>query len=189
MAAIAAFSPSYFKPKDEATLVASCAEIAEAAPALPFYFYDIPSMTGVQLSMPLSLELATKSIPTIAGIKFTNSNLMAYQQCLHAQNHRFDIPWGNDETLLVALALGGSGGRWQHLQFRRTALPPVAGRLCEGDLAKARAEQYHSVELVELLAGYGFMERRQDGHVVPGRRRRPPPACPTRTWPPSKSRN
>lgn len=157
VAAIAAFSPSYFKPKDEATLVASCAEIAEAAPALPFYFYDIPSMTGVQLSMPLFLELATKSIPTIAGIKFTNSNLMAYQQCLHAQNHRFDIPWGNDETLLGALALGASGAVGSTYNFVAPLYHRLLAAFAKGDLAKARAEQYHSVELVELLSGYGFM--------------------------------
>jgi len=33
--------------------VACCAEIAGAAPALPFYFYDIPILTGVQFSMPI----------------------------------------------------------------------------------------------------------------------------------------
>lgn len=157
VAAIAAFSPSYFKPKDVATLVACCAEIAGAAPALPFYFYDIPSMTGVQLSMPAFLELATKSVPTLAGIKFTNPDLMAYQQCLHAQGHRFDIPWGSDETLLGALALGASGAVGSTYNFAAPIYHRVLAAFAQGDLAKARAEQYRSVELVELLAGFGFM--------------------------------
>src|SRR5690349_10205207 len=43
VAAIAALAPSYFKPASLATLVDCCAAIAAAAPALPFYFYDIPS--------------------------------------------------------------------------------------------------------------------------------------------------
>src|SRR5947208_724615 len=42
--AIAAVAPSYFKPRSVDVLVACCAEIACAAPAVPFYFYDIPSM-------------------------------------------------------------------------------------------------------------------------------------------------
>src|SRR5262249_26108109 len=46
-AAIAALAPSYFKPRSLDALVTCCAEIAGAAPALPFYFYDIPVLTGV----------------------------------------------------------------------------------------------------------------------------------------------
>lgn len=157
VAAIAAFSPSYFKPKDVETLVACCAEIAGAAPALPFYFYDIPSMTGVQLSMPALLSLATKRVPTLAGIKFTNPNLMAYQQCLHSHGHRFDIPWGSDETLLGALALGASGAVGSTYNFAAPLYHRLLAAFGEGDLVKARAIQYRSVQLVELLDGYGFM--------------------------------
>ncbi len=50
--AIAALAPSYFKPRHLETLIACCAEIAAGAPATPFYFYDIPGLTGVSLSMP-----------------------------------------------------------------------------------------------------------------------------------------
>ncbi|WP_406696273.1 dihydrodipicolinate synthase family protein [Singulisphaera sp. Ch08] len=157
VAAIAAFSPSYFRPKDVNTLVACCAEIASAAPALPFYYYDIPSMTGVQLSMPDFLDLATASIPTLAGIKFSNPDLMAYQQCLHAQNGRFDIPWGSDETLLGAVALGGTGAVGSTYNFAAPIYHRALAAFSQGDLAKARVEQYRSVQLVDLLAGLGFM--------------------------------
>src|SRR6476619_1422190 len=71
--AIAAFAPSYFKPKSVDTLIACCREIASAAPALPFYFYDIPAFTGVQLPMPDFLKTAPGRVPTMAGLKFTNS--------------------------------------------------------------------------------------------------------------------
>ncbi|SIO62564.1 N-acetylneuraminate lyase [Singulisphaera sp. GP187] len=157
VAAIAAFSPSYFKPKDVQTLVACCAEIAAAAPALPFYFYDIPSMTGVRLSMPAFLDLASATVPTLAGLKFTNPDLMAYQQCLHSQNGRFDVPWGSDETLLGALALGASGAVGSTYNFAAPLYHRVLAAFAQGDLAQARAEQYRSVQLVDLLDGYGFM--------------------------------
>src|SRR5690242_1555918 len=45
-AAVAALAPSYFKPTSVDALAACCAEVAAAAPGLPFYFYDIPVLTG-----------------------------------------------------------------------------------------------------------------------------------------------
>ena len=46
-AAISTFAPSYFKPPTLAHLIDFCAAIAAEAPDLPFYYYEIPSMTGV----------------------------------------------------------------------------------------------------------------------------------------------
>src|SRR5205814_350870 len=108
-AAISALAPSYFKPRSLEDLIACCADIAAAAPGTPFYFYDIPVLTGVSLSMPAFLAQAPARIPTFAGLKFTNSDLMAYNECLHAGDGRWDIPFGFDEILLCALSLGARG--------------------------------------------------------------------------------
>lgn len=155
--AIAALAPSYFKPKSLDALIACCAEIAGAAPALPFYFYDIPVLTGVQFSMPDFLAKAPERIPTLAGIKFTNPDLMAYQRCLHAADRAFDIPWGVDEYLLAALALGAAGGVGSSYNFAAPLYRRVITAFKSGDLETARREQYRSVELIELLAGVGYM--------------------------------
>ena len=156
-AAIAALAPSYFKPRSLDALVACCAEIAGAAPALPFYFYDIPVLTGVQFSMPDFLAVAAERIPTLAGIKFTNPDLMAYQRCLHVQQGRFDIPWGMDEYLLAALALGAVGAVGSSYNFAAPLYHRLMAAFSQGDLVAARAEQYRSVQLIELLAGFGYM--------------------------------
>src|SRR5215207_827376 len=92
--AISAMAPSYFKPVTVDGLIACCAEIASAAPSTPFYFYDIPSLTGVSLPMPDFLERAPERIPTLAGLKFTNSDLMSYQLCLRSGGGRYDVPYG-----------------------------------------------------------------------------------------------
>lgn len=155
--AIAALAPSYFKPTTLDTLIACCAEIAGAAPEVPFYFYDIPVMTGVRLSMPDFLARATERIPTLAGIKFTNPDMMAYQQCLQAQDGRFDIPWGLDEYLLAALALGAVGGVGSSYNFAAPIYQRIISAFKQGDLLTARAEQFRSVRLIELLAGFGYM--------------------------------
>src|SRR5262245_35366271 len=56
--AISAVAPSYVKPKSLEVLIEWCAELASAAPETPFYFYDIPHLTGVSFSMPEFLEQA-----------------------------------------------------------------------------------------------------------------------------------
>jgi N-acetylneuraminate lyase len=155
--AIAALSPSYFKPKSLDTLIACCADIAAAAPGVPFYFYDIPSMTGVTLPMAEFLETAQSRIPTLAGIKFSNPDLMAYQRCLHAGGGRFDMPWGTDEYLLAALAVGAVGGVGSTYNFAAPIYTRLIAAFETGDLATARAEQFRSVQLVDLLTASGFM--------------------------------
>ena len=156
-AAISALTPSYFKPSRLDALTACCAEIAAAAPALPFYFYDIPSLTGVLFSMPEFLNVAADRIPTLAGIKFTNADLMSYQRCLHSHAGRFDIPWGMDECLLAALALGAQGAVGSSYNFAAPLYQRILDAFALGDLAAARREQFRSVELIERLARVGYM--------------------------------
>jgi N-acetylneuraminate lyase len=155
--AIAALSPSYFKPKALDDLVACCSEIAGAAPALPFYYYDIPSLTGVQFSIPEFLKIAPDRILSFAGIKFTNIDLIAYQSCLRVQPGRFDIAWGVDECLLAALAFGAVGAVGSSYNFAAPIYQRVMEAFSRGDFATARAEQYRSVQLIEILASFGYM--------------------------------
>jgi N-acetylneuraminate lyase len=154
--AIAALSPSYFKPKTVDTLVACCQEVASAAPTVPFYFYDIPVMTNVSLSMPDFLDLAAERIPTLAGLKFTNPDLMAYQRILRVQGGRFDAPWGLDEMLLPALAVGAVGAVGSTYNFAAPIYHRVMAAFAKGDFAAARGEQFRSVQLIDVLIRHGF---------------------------------
>ena len=157
-AAVAALSPSYFKPRTVAALVDTCAQIAGGAPDLPFYFYDIPALTGVTLSMPDFLAQGQAKIPNLAGIKWTNPDLYAYQLCLRAPGG-FDLPWGNDEYLLAALALGARGAVGSTYCFAAPIYHRLMKAFAAGDLEQAREEQYRSCLLVRTLAGVpsGFM--------------------------------
>jgi N-acetylneuraminate lyase len=156
-AAISAVAPSYFKPRSLQDLIACCADVAAAAPGVPFYYYDIPPMTGLSFPMPDFLAAASDRIPTLAGVKFSNPDLAAYQQCLHVDDGRFDIPWGIDEYLLAALALGGRGGVGSSYNFAAPLYRRLIDAFDRGDLSGARAEQYRSVQLISLLAGFGYM--------------------------------
>ena len=155
--AIAALAPSYFRPRDLDALIACCADIAGAAPHTPFYFYDIPVLTGVSFAMADFLDRAADRIPTLAGIKFTNSDLMSYQLCLHADAGRFDIPYGTDEWLLAALALGAKGAVGSSFNFAAPVYHRLLADFASGDLDGARREQFCSVQLVRTLATRGYL--------------------------------
>ncbi len=152
--AISALAPSYFKPRSVDALIACCADIAAAAPETPFYYYDIPVLTGVSLPMVEFLEKASARIPTLAGLKFTNPDLMAYLQCLRAGD--WDIPWGIDEWMLSALATGARGAVGSSFNFAGPLyLGLIAAFEC-GDLAAARAAQPRSTRLSARLARDGY---------------------------------
>lgn len=155
--AVAALAPGYFRPRDVSALADCCARIAGAAPSLPFYFYDIPALTGVNLPMPDFLDAASARVPTLAGIKFTNPDLAAYQRCLRAAGGRFDVPWGIDEALLAAWAVGARGAVGSTYNFAARVSLRAVGALERGDLDAARAEQWRTVELVRVLAGFGYL--------------------------------
>jgi N-acetylneuraminate lyase len=156
-ATIAAVAPSYFKPKSLDVLIQWCAELAAAAPETPFYFYDIPHLTGVSFPMADFLEQAPAHIPTLAGVKFTNLDLMMFQRLLRIGSGRFDVLYGFDEQLLAAAVLGAKGAVGTSYNFAAPLYNRLLAAVAAGDLATARAEQYRGVELIVLLVKYGFL--------------------------------
>jgi N-acetylneuraminate lyase len=107
--AIAGLPPFFFRPSGVAPLVEWSRIVAAAARELPFYYYHIPSMTGVGLSMVDFLSEAGKAIPTFVGIKFTHEDLPEFAACVQAAGGRFDMLFGRDELLLSALQVGARG--------------------------------------------------------------------------------
>jgi N-acetylneuraminate lyase len=155
--AISALTPSYFKPRDVATLVACCGQITAAAPQVPFYFYDIPAFTGVALSMPDFLTQAAERLPTLAGIKFTNPDGMMFQQCLNHSEGAFDILWGTDECLVAGLAMGATGAVGSSYNFAAPVYHRLMQSFAAQDLIGARREQKRSIQLISRLASVGYM--------------------------------
>ena len=153
--AIAAMAPCFFKPATVADLVDFCAEVAAAAPRLPFYYYQIPSMTGVSMPVLDFLTAAAGKIPTLAGAKFTYENLMDYFACLRLDGGRYDLLIGRDELLLAGLALGAKGAVGTIYGFAAPVFLRVIGAFDAGDLATARAEQARANELIAVFVKFG----------------------------------
>lgn len=155
--AISALAPSYLKPGNVSSLVSSMAQIASGAPDLPFYYYEIPSLSGLNLSPSDFLTHAAEVIPNLVGIKFTSNNLMEYQLCRDAFSARFDIPFGFDEIMLAALALGATGAVGSSFNFSAPIYHRIIAAFADGDIPRARSEQMRSVRLIQTLASRGYM--------------------------------
>ena len=153
--AISANSPSYFKPSSVANLIDSMAEIAAAAPELPFYYYHIPRMTGMEMDVVELIHRGREKIPTLVGLKYSDLKLFEYQECIEAAGQEMDVLWGCDEMLLGGLATGAAGG----VGSTYNLAGPMYRRLIEafdaGELAEARWLQLLSVKLVRVLLRYG----------------------------------
>lgn len=148
---IGVMAPYFFKPSNVEDLVSFCAEVAASAPSLPFYFYHMPSMTGVNFPMIRFLEQASKKIPNLAGIKYTHEDLMDYQLCLAFEDGRYDMLFGRDEMLVCGLSLGARGAVGSTYNFASPLYNNIIAAFDGGDLADARKLQKKSVDLIQLL--------------------------------------
>jgi N-acetylneuraminate lyase len=157
VAAIAAMAPCYFKPSSLDALLACTQQIASSAPDLPFYYYDIPSMTGIQLDMAEYLQRASSLIPNLVGLKYSNLDLIGFASCRQVDGGNFDMLWGTDELLLAALVNGATGAVGSTYNFSAPRYHRMMAAFRAGDLVAARREQMWAIQLVRILSRYGYM--------------------------------
>jgi N-acetylneuraminate lyase len=153
--AIAALAPSFFKPAGAAGLVDYCTTLAAAAPALPFYYYHMPSMTGFDCRVAEFLAQAQERIPSLAGVKFTHEDLLDFGLCRQVGGGRYDILYGRDETLLCGLALGATGAVGSTYNYAARIYLEVMAAFERGDLVAARTAQFRAQRFIGTLIKYG----------------------------------
>jgi N-acetylneuraminate lyase len=153
--AIAAIAPSFFKPTATAELVAWCAQVAGAAPRLPFYYYHMPAMTGVNITVVDFLNGINGQIPTLAGIKFTHENLMDFGQSSQIAAGKYSMLFGRDEILLSGLALGARGAVGSTYNFAAPLYRRIIDSFNRGDIEAARRDQARAMEFIAVLDRHG----------------------------------
>lgn len=153
--AIAVIAPFYFKLNSIEKLIEYCREIAASAPNLPFYYYHIPVLSGANVNMLEFLKIASKEIPNLAGIKFTNNNLIEYLHCKNFENGKYNILFGFDEIFISSLPLGATG--WVGSTYNHLA--PLYYKIKElfeaGHMKEAAALQTKAIRFVEILDSKG----------------------------------
>jgi N-acetylneuraminate lyase len=153
--AFATIAPTFFRVTNLQQLVDYCAQVAEAAPGLPFYYYHMPAMTGADLPVHDFLGLASRRIPNLAGIKFTHENLMDYSRCLHFEEGRFNILFGRDEILLAALAMGATGAVGSTYNYMARIYHRLIETFNSGDTASAQRFQSTVIQIITAMTRHG----------------------------------
>lgn len=150
--AISATPPCYFKPATLDDLLDYLEPVAAAAPEKPFYYYHIPAMTGVDFDAGEFLQEAVKRLPTLAGIKYSDTDLSTLLACLQLDEGRYDILYGVDESLLGAVAMGCRGAVGSTYNFAAPLYLKMWRSFESGDMEAARLWQGRSVLLVRTLS-------------------------------------
>lgn len=154
-AAVGAFAPCFFKPRDHEELVDWCERLAGAASSVPFYYYNIPSMTGVNLKVAPFLALGAARIPSLAGVKYTHEDMEDFQACVNFEGGRYDILFGRDELLLEGWqrqALGAVGSTYN---YAAPLYLQLLTHLQAGRPTAARALQDKAIKMIAICNGVG----------------------------------
>ena len=153
--AIAAMAPCFFKPETVKDLIDFFTPIANSAEELPFYYYNMPSMTGVFLPVATFLTEGKKVMPNLVGTKFTHNNLMEMGECLTLNNGEFEVLHGYDEILISGLAFGAVAGVGSTYNYLPEVYHGILKAVEEGDFQHARKLQMKSIEIVKIIIKYG----------------------------------
>jgi len=154
--AISAMAPNFFKPTDANLLCDWFVEIAKPAPELPFYFYDIPSMTGVMVDTDEFLNIAKERLPGFVGVKFTNQDYDLLQRCLANDSVKADMLFGTDERLIEGLEFGCVGAVGSTYNFASPLYHRIIDAFNRGDMESAKADQARSLQMIKRMYKGGF---------------------------------
>jgi N-acetylneuraminate lyase len=140
-------------------LVEYTAKTAAASPELPYYYYHMPSVNNLYFSMTEFLTLAGKTIPNLAGIKYTHSDIAEFKQCVDYLNGKYDIFFGRDEHLIDGLKAGAQRALGSTYNIMAELYNQLINAFYSGDLETASRLQDISADTCRLLyesGSFGF---------------------------------
>lgn len=154
--AIAAVAPHYLRPACSADLAAFFAPVSKAAPSTPFYYYDIPALTGVAAATTELLEMMAREVPTFFGVKSTTGTIDGLKVALEALDGTLDVLHGSDETLLAGLEAGVKGAVGSSYNYAAGIYLDIIEAYHSGDGERAQRLQAQAAQMIETIARYGY---------------------------------
>ena len=153
--AICCVPPFFYRPSEEST-IEHYRRVADAAD-LPFFAYNLPQLTNVEITVPL-MEQLMRAVPQLTGLKHSSPNFSALAD-FAAMGLRAFV--GNGLLLLPALAYGGIGvvdappgvAPWLYVDLFRAWEA--------GDIEKATSLQEKTRDVVGAVRMFGAAQ-----HVV-----------------------
>ncbi|MFQ5856380.1 MAG: dihydrodipicolinate synthase family protein [Anaerolineae bacterium] len=146
--AAALLCPYYYRLDDEALIEHFCA-VAESVPDYPLYLYNIPPLTGNNISPAVTAAVAQRC-PNVVGEKDSSGDLNQVIAKLHTRNGDFEVLIGSDGLILSSLVAGVQGSVSGNANVFPELFVTLFNAFWQGDLAAARAaqEKIHSVRSV-----------------------------------------
>jgi 4-hydroxy-tetrahydrodipicolinate synthase len=145
--AVLVVAPYYYKPSPEGVF-AHYAALARAVP-LPIVLYNIPSRTGIDVSIATFERLAT--ISSIVAIKESTGNVLRSAELVTRFGTRFTVLSGDDSLTLPIMAVGGHGV----ISVASNVAPREVSRQVDlfraGDLEGARKQHQRLSPLYEAM--------------------------------------
>ncbi|MGQ4066579.1 4-hydroxy-tetrahydrodipicolinate synthase [Enterococcus mundtii] len=138
----------YYNKTSDAGLLAHFKAIADAS-SLPIILYNVPSRTGMTISLPVLTELAKH--PRIIGIKEASGDMSYTMEVAQLIDESFALYSGNDDLILPILSIGGIGviSVWANIQ------PKVVHELVQdyldGNSHSAKEKQLTHLALINAL--------------------------------------
>ncbi len=137
----------YYNKTTQTGLVAHFSAIANAV-KVPVILYNVPSRTGVNISIPALKELA--KLDNIVAIKEASGNI-SYTAQVAAEVPDLYIYSGNDDMIVPVMSLGGKGV----ISVLANVMPKETHEMCQayldGDCAVATKMQIDLLDLVNTL--------------------------------------
>lgn len=138
----------YYNKCTQKGLVAHFRAIADSV-SIPCILYDVPSRTGVSITVPAYVELAKH--PNIVAVKEANGDLSSILRLRHACGDDLAVYSGNDDQIVPILSLGGQGV----ISVLSNVAPQATHDMCQlyfdGEVDKARDLQIAYTDLIDAL--------------------------------------
>lgn len=138
----------YYNKTSDVGLLAHFKAIADAS-SLPIILYNVPSRTGMTISLPVLTEL--EKHPRIIGIKEASGDMSYTMEVAQLIDESFALYSGNDDLILPILSIGGIGviSVWANIQ------PKVVHELVHdylnGNSPSAKEKQLTHLALINAL--------------------------------------
>lgn len=138
----------YYNKTTQIGLVAMYTAIANSV-NIPIILYNVPSRTGVNIDPKTYFELS--KVENIIAIKEANADLAKITEAFNLVGDKMDIYSGNDDEILIFLALGGLGV----ISVLSNIMPRKTVEMCDkffaGDIEGARKLQLELFPLIRAL--------------------------------------
>lgn len=138
----------YYNKATPKGLIKSFLAIADVTDK-PIILYNVPSRTGVNITLPVYKELAKHE--RIVGVKEASGNLSAIAELIAECGDAYDVYSGNDDQIVPVMSLGGKGV----ISVFSGILPKETHDLCAaclaGDFKTGAALQLKYLKLMNAL--------------------------------------